>query len=974
MTIEKMFLGWCADDGPAAVAARTLLESAPSAADGAVDLSSSMIVVSSGRIMRHLRYELLTQARVRRVPLIPPEMCTIETLGSRTLGSRTLGESISQECVSCSDWLVALEQALGELSPDAAELLAPRGLPQNPKSRITLVQQLQKIIDQATSANRSPEEIAMLPIVTDSASAQRRWNSLQELVNAAQGKVQAIGDRRPLCALDWNRRLVEEGVVASESSNVSRVILLGVLDATPLTRAVIARLESQGISVAAWIIAPKDHASAGDAEKSWFDEIGCVRRDALRQGPALSDDQIEPADGPEDQCEAAVARYAMISQKVAPASPDPGSIVIVNGEPALNAVLARTTEAHGRSIHVGGGKPFSQTLAGKLLGTLSAVNASPHPDSLAAFVEHPCVTDGARRNGANFDLVRELDLARAEHLVNDFEHLESLGMPSPDAFHEAKGSALMSQVRTLFGRFIPETMGTKISGGWAELTEELARTIRRTLQGTIGDPVQEAACDAIDRVVRQIAAGVWADQPTTVGAAVAFLDSMLRDVDVPVAPDGFEVEVIGWLDSLFDPSSSMILMGIREGTVPSAPLPDGWLNDSLRKELGLADRSQRLARDAYVLHALAARTKELVIVSGLTNAKGEPGIPSRLLFPSQGIPQAQRVRRLFEQGAGRRLRPQTIGNSKSSKFFDVPDPAKYVHLPLPGKTSVTGFKAYIESPYGYWLEQVLDLGNSCSGAGAGALSLDPLQFGSLLHDALVQLGDPKIKECDDPSTLVDFLSQWIRAEVAQRYGKHPKAGITLQVDVAIERLQGAIEWHLADRAQGWRLQEVEWNLPKETEIVVDGIRHGISGRVDRIDRHNTSGEWRIIDYKSGDNEADPNKATWRDGEFFDLQLPLYRKFVPEHYLGMSGAVPTVGYVTLPAVPGVVSFLPLQFESEETDRATESASGIIRKIRAREFGTAGDLVTRDERYARLLRQICFTPTGDDEDAPADGAAS
>jgi hypothetical protein len=138
-------------------------------ADGAVDLSASMIFVSSGRIMHHLRYELLMQARALRVPLIPPQMCTIETLGSRLLSSRILGASISQECVTSSDWLISLEHALSEFSQGAAELLAPQGLPQNPKSRITLVQQLQKISDQATSANRSPGEIARLPIVEDSA-------------------------------------------------------------------------------------------------------------------------------------------------------------------------------------------------------------------------------------------------------------------------------------------------------------------------------------------------------------------------------------------------------------------------------------------------------------------------------------------------------------------------------------------------------------------------------------------------------------------------------------------------------------------------------------------------------------------------------------------------------------------------------------------------------------------------------------
>jgi hypothetical protein len=124
------------------------------------------------------------------------------------------------------------------------------------------------------------------------------------------------------------------------------------------------------------------------------------------------------------------------------------------------------------------------------------------------------------------------------------------------------------------------------SGTLTELTEELSRIIRKTLQGTIGDPVQEAACDAIDQAVRQIAAGVWSDQDVTTVEAVAILDSMMRDVNVPVAPDGFEVEVMGWLDSFSINLLRWFLMGIREGTVPSAPLPDGWLNYSQRTGLG----------------------------------------------------------------------------------------------------------------------------------------------------------------------------------------------------------------------------------------------------------------------------------------------------------------------------------------------------------------------------------------------------
>jgi hypothetical protein len=166
-------------------------------------------------------------------------------------------------------------------------------------------------------------------------------------------------------------------------------------------------------------------------------------------------DQIEPADGPEDQCEAVVARYATLSQMVAPESVDPGSIVIVNGEPELNSVLGRAIEAQGRSIDNGAGESFSQTFAGKLPGALSLLNASPHPDSLKALIEHPCATHGARKQGSTIDLVSKLDSTCVDSLVNDLEHLESLA----SHFREAKGLALMSPNRSLFGRFIPQTMG-----------------------------------------------------------------------------------------------------------------------------------------------------------------------------------------------------------------------------------------------------------------------------------------------------------------------------------------------------------------------------------------------------------------------------------------------------------------------------------------------------------------------------------
>ncbi len=976
MTIEQIYLGWCGNEGPPAIAARRLLDDAPVAADGSANLAASLIVVSSGRVMRHLRYAILEEARRRGIPLIPAQMCTVESLGARALGVNFLAERATS-----ADWLIALERALSELSSDAAELLLPRGLPSTPGSRFSITRQLQSVIDQATSANRSPAEIMEMLVVAESPSAQRRWRSLQQLVDSAERIIETSGDRRPLSALSWNRDLIERG-----TASIDRVILLGVIDATPVTRAILGRLESLGTRISAWIVAPEDRAGIAvldeatssvldeatssvldEATSSWFDEIGCIRSGALLSGPPLRDDQIEPAEGPQDQCDAVIARYSSIAQKLVGSSgihetQDPGSIVIVNGEPALNSVLGRTVEAHGRSAHFGSGKAFHKTLAGMLLRAIARLNASPHPDALVPLLSHPCVSECMARRGARFDPVCELDNARAGSLVNELEHLESLG----GDWRDAKGGALMSQVRALFGRFVPETVVADGLSTWSQLSYELASTIRRVLHGSLGDPVQEAGCAAIARLADRVGDGIWSNAVADVGTVVAFMDAMLTDVEVPIPPDGYEVEVIGWLDSLFEPSSSMVLMGIREGTIPSAPIPDGWLNEALRTELKLADRSQRLARDAYVLRAIVARTAEFVIVSGQTNALGDPMTPSRLLFPARGLDQARRMRRLLDMGGEGSRRPEAALNARTSGFFGKPIPEDYPNLSLPECLSITNFKSYIESPYIFWLDHIMGLSaTGVPSGGSTSISLDPMQFGSIVHEALAQLRDPTIKDSSDRQELRAFLVEWIRREFARKFGKHPKAGVILQLEIAIERVCEAIEWHLSDRETGWVLQASEWSFPDETLIDVDGKAQAIRGRIDRIDRNERSGEWRIIDYKTGDTAPDPEKATRSDGEFIDLQLPLYQALAPLHYPGMVGSVPLVGYVSVAAAPSEVSFLGFDLTHADRAEALRVAGDVIRAIRTRKFGSPNDFKpnffsSRDDAVERLLRRSCFEP--------------
>jgi len=87
-------------------------------------------------------------------------------------------------------------------------------------------------------------------------------------------------------------------------------------------------------------------------------------------------------------------------------------------------------------------------------------------------------------------------------------------------------------------------------------------------------------------------------------------------------------------------------------------------------------------------------------------------------------------------------------------------------------------------------------------------------------------------------------------------------------------------------AEGWRIERVEI----DREIRVNGI--AIRGRIDRLDRHQESGRFRIIDYKTGEKAGLPEKAhlgpagegvadfalfefKGKARRWIDLQLPLY---------------------------------------------------------------------------------------------------
>jgi ATP-dependent helicase/nuclease subunit B len=118
------------------------------------------------------------------------------------------------------------------------------------------------------------------------------------------------------------------------------------------------------------------------------------------------------------------------------------------------------------------------------------------------------------------------------------------------------------------------------------------------------------------------------------------------------------------------------------------------------------------------------------------------------------------------------------------------------------------------------------------------------------------------------------------------------------------------------RADGWVIRHTEWSFPETA--MLGGLR--ITGRIDRIEENERTGQWRILDYKTFDQLKTPQETHLRSARaatalatpaaavqvggrakaWQDLQLPLYR-WAAREALGAGDTV--FGYFNLPKAVG-----------------------------------------------------------------------
>lgn len=456
-----------------------------------------------------------------------------------------------------------------------------------------------------------------------------------------------------------------------------------------------------------------------------------------------------------------------------------------------------------------------------------------------------------------------------------------------------------------------------------------------------------------------------------------WLDLMLAAVPVPSASPPAErvIDVQGWLEMLYEPGSHLVLCGINDGRVPARGGGDPWLGEAARKALGLADEAARAARDAYLYQAMLAprlAAGRVDVICGKAGAGGDLLQPSRLLLagPREQLP--QRVAVLF-----REVEPPEAGLRWQADWQWQPRV-----LESPTRISVTALRDYLACPLRYYLKHLAGMAEPET----ARLEWNARDFGTVAHAVLEKWGqDTEAREYNKIEALEAWFSAALEREIAGWFGRRVPLAVRIQAAALRRRLAWLARVQACERAAGWQVVDVE----RKVEIAFGSTT--VVAKIDRIDRHEGSGAYRVIDYKTGRVERGvaaehrsrittatrlpPHLAADSAAVFSltekgkelrhrwtNLQLPLYALALVHRDLPL----PQPCYLTLGSSEDRVKLLAWEDFSEAEMSAAEACAGLlVTMIGDRVFGPPAERVSyddfRDLAAGRTLAEV-MAPVG------------
>lgn len=887
------------------------------AGKGPLDLSHLLVIVPTRQSGRRLREALAGYAAQKNAAVFPPRVLLPDSLISSA--------ETAPDVATRLEALLAWTEVFRAIDLEAFRAVFPVDPPARTFSwAMRLAQDFSRL--QRTLVESGLRFADVVPRAGGDFGEVERWRQLAALEREQAQRLAALDRREPHAA-----RIGADGGAAF--AGVERIVILATPDPLPLALGVIARA-----------------AAARPTDLVIF---------APREAEGLFDDWGRPAP---EAWRARVLELPEFAARVHLAA-DPAA------QAARTAELARNYREPEGLLAIGVADPEILPLLENELTTAGRASFNP---------------EGRRRSG---DGLYQL-LAALAGLVDDeaFGKVESLAR-CPDflVFLEAKlgpefsAESFLRWLDALHAAHLPATLTAArthaVAGGGAR-SEALAAIAALRAQLRRGEFPHNAAAvlaeifsrrhfnltDEADAAAAE-AAETWAEVLRETGAAaenfhdvtgaewweltLRLYGESVRYDDKPAGA----LELQGWLELLWEDAPHLVIAGFNDGRVPDAIVGDPFLPESLRERLGLKTNGARFARDAYLLQALANSRRaagRCDVLLGKTSLAGDPLRPSRLLLRCADAELPERIRFLFRGADEARATPAW------RRAWQL---APRLAAPLT-RVAVTGLRAWLACPFRFYLARGLKM----KPVDPAKAELDHFDFGILCHAALEAMGRAaELRDCTDPARLREFLLAALDAAARAQFGRELTLPLLVQLESARQRLGRVAEIQAATRAEGWVIEKIE----EPFELPIAGLT--VSGKIDRIDRHERTGARRVLDYKTSDKPVEPWQAHHRnlrrgeappafacfdlDGKtqvWTDLQLPLYRRAV-------GGADVACAYFNLPKAAGETGIRHWENFSPDLEAAAwRCAEGVAAAIRAGEFWPPNEAIAPEsDDFAALF---------------------
>ncbi|NKB29299.1 MAG: double-strand break repair protein AddB [Rhodobacteraceae bacterium] len=614
----------------------------------------------------------------------------------------------------------------------------------------------------------------------------------------------------------------------------------------------------------------------------------------LRDGPSLGD--LTDAMAGVDLLEAPTPRTEALSiaLRLRQAVEDGVVAALISPDRTLTRRVAAALDRWGIEPDDSAGRPLDLSPPGRFLRQIMALTQQKTTvEGLIALLKHPLCASGADR-GDHLRMTRDLELSLRNRgpAFPDKASLDrwAIDRPERQAWADRISVALdeVADAEAPLADHLTHLI---------HCAETLARGADAVGSGDLwGAEAGKAARQALtDLLAESDAAGPISGQDFAdiLGAVLAAID--VRD---PVRSHS-GVMIWGTLEARVQGADLVILGGLNEGTWPSTPAPDPWLNRAMRAEAGLLLPERRIGLSAHDFQqAIAAPSVVLSRARRTTDAEAVPARwVARLTSLLDGLAESGGSEAL----ASMRMRGNHWCDMAAALDADL-ETQRLAHRPSPKppvehrprQLSATQIQTLIRDPYAIYARHILDL-----------KPLNPLRpspdarfRGSVLHKVFERFIDQGVPT--DPATARDALMIAARTVLADEV-PWPVARSLWLARIA--------------RAAGWF---IETELARQSDILdsttevtghldlADPEFHLVA-KADRIDRLR-DGTLAIYDYKSSPPSA-------RQISAFDKQLLLECLIVRwGAFKGIAPAtVSLASYIGLGATQKTVSVSPEEGE-------------------------------------------------------------